>query len=149
MPFSKWDLRYMRVAKEVSSWSSCLSRNVGCVITNGNRIIATGYNGAPAGVKNCKERGYCRRKDAERGTALDNCLATHAEQNALIQAAKQGVSVDGGVLYCTTRPCTTCAKLIINSGIKRVLYSEDYPNPLADELLIEAGIEVERLILEG
>lgn len=144
----KWHRRYMRIAKEISTWSSCLSRQVGCVITVQNRIVATGYNGAPANIKNCRERGFCLRKGSASGTNLEECLATHAEQNALTQAAKLGISINGGTLYCTARPCTTCMKLIINSGIKEVYYAEDYPNELAKELAMEAGLLVTFLPLD-
>ena len=98
----EWHKRYMGLAKEVSSWSSCLSRQVGSVITVNRRVVATGYNGAPAGVKNCKELGYCLRANSKSGENLDFCLATHSEQNAITQAAKQGVAVNGGDLYVTT-----------------------------------------------
>lgn len=139
---TKWNYRYMRVVNEIETWSSCLSRNVGSLITVDNRIVATGYNGAPSGIKSCKERGYCRRKDVPSGQGLEESLAVHAEQNSITQAAKQGIAVNGGTLYCTAHPCNTCAKLIIASGIKEVIYKEDYPNALAKELFSEAGILV-------
>lgn len=144
----KWPLRYMKIAKVVSEWSSCLSRSVGCVITKNNRIVATGYNGAPAGVKNCKETGICLRKSSPSGTNLEMCIATHAEQNALIQAAKMGIAVEGGDIYVTARPCTTCIKLIINAGIKNVYYLEDYPNDLSEKLAKEAGLTLTKLTLD-
>lgn len=136
----KWHKRYMRIANEVATWSTCLSRKVGCVITKSNRIVATGYNGAPSGVMSCAERGFCMRESSPSGTNLETCLATHAEQNALAQAARMGISVEGGNAYVTTKPCTTCTKLFINSGIKKVFYLEDYNNPLSDELAKEAGL---------
>lgn len=142
---SKWYYRYMSIAEEVANWSTCLSRKVGCVITVNNRIVATGYNGAPAGIKTCLEKGKCFRCGSKSGENLDMCLAAHAEQNALMQAAKQGVSIDGGVMFCTTQPCTTCAKMIINSGIKEIVYLEEYPNQLAKELLFESGILLTKL----
>lgn len=136
----KWPERYMKIALDVSEWSSCLSRSVGCVITKNNRIVATGYNGAPSGVLNCYERNVCLRKNSKSGTNLEECLATHAEQNAITQAAKMGISIDGGDAYVTTKPCTTCMKLFINSGIKRVFYLEEYENPLSDVIAKEAGL---------
>ena len=143
--YLKWPRRYMKIASEVSEWSSCLSRKVGCVITKNNRIVATGYNGAPARVKNCKELGRCLRETSESGTNLDMCMATHAEQTAITQAAKMGISIDGGDAYVTTKPCTTCIKLFINSGIRRVFYYEEYNNPLTDSIAKEAGILLIRL----
>lgn len=141
----KWHIRYMRIANEVATWSTCLSRKVGCVITKSNRIVATGYNGAPSGVMSCAERGFCIRASSLSGTNLETCLATHAEQNALAQAARMGISVEGGNAYVTTKPCTTCTKLFINSGIKKVFYLEDYNNPLSDELAKEAGLSLIKL----
>lgn len=138
----KWPKRYMRIAQEVAEWSSCLSRKVGCVITKNNRIVATGYNGAPAGVKNCRERGFCLRESSKSGEHLEECMATHAEQNAITQAAKMGISIDNGDAYVTTKPCTTCTKLFINSGIARVFYIEDYPNQLTDQIAEEAGLSL-------
>lgn len=145
---SKWHFRYMKIAEDVSKWSSCLSRHVGCVITVGNRIAATGYNGAPSGIRSCAETGICLRKESKSGENLETCIAAHAEQNALMQAAKQGAAIDGGTMYCTTRPCTTCMKLIINSGIKRIFYIEDYPNALAEKLARSAGIQLYQISKE-
>lgn len=138
----KWPKRYMHLTKDVAEWSSCLSRKVGCIITQQNRIIATGYNGAPAGVKSCKELGICLRKLSPSGTNLDNCMATHAEQNAITQAAKLGYSINGGDAYVTAKPCATCTKLLINSGIKRVFYIEEYPSALTDTIAEEAGLQL-------
>lgn len=138
----KWAKRYMSMAHLVGTWSSCLSRQVGCVITVDRRVVATGYNGAPAGIPSCKETGICLRKNSKSGENLETCLATHAEQNAITWAAKSAAALKGGDLYVTTFPCATCMKLIISSGIKRVFYSEDYNSPLARELAKKAGIEV-------
>ena len=145
---NKWDKRFMNVARLVSSWSSCIrsGRQVGAVIVRDNRLITTGYNGAPMRIKNCVERGECIRdiEHIESGTKLEVCYAIHAEQNAILQAAKLGVSVDGAMMYCTHQPCSLCAKLIINSGIKRVVYGQGYPDKLAMELFKNAGIEVDK-----
>lgn len=139
----KWPIRYMKVAEEISTWSPCLKRKVGCVITNQNRIIATGYNGAPVGVNNCVENNKCLRESSKSSENLDVCLATHAEQNAITQAAKMGISVDGGEIYVTTCPCITCLKMIINSGIKRIFYLNDYPRTdIYDSIVKESGIEL-------
>ena len=123
--FDKWDKRFIELAKVVGTWSSCYQENrkIGAVIVKDRRIMTTGYNGAPTGVKSCVERGECLRRklNIASGTHHELCYATHAEQNALVQAAKLGVSVDGATLYCTHQPCTICTKLIINAGIKRVV----------------------------
>ena len=138
----KWVIRYLRIAREISTWTSCLRRGVGCVITKDHRIVATGYNGAPSGMMNCRELGYCLRQLAKSGDSLDQCLAIHAEQNALIQASKLGASVKGGEVFVTTKPCTTCMKLIAQAGIRRVYCFEDYPNKLSQRIADEVGVEV-------
>lgn len=142
----KWDERFMEMADLVSSWASCYKENrkIGAVIVKNKRVMTTGYNGAPAGVKTCVERGECLRErlGIPSGTKHEICYATHAEQNAIIQAAKLGVSIDGATLYCTHQPCTICTKMIINSGIRKVIYREGYPDEFSKEILKEAGIEV-------
>ena len=145
---NKWDKRFMEMADFVSSWSSCYraGRSVGAIIVQDRRIIATGYNGAPAGLVSCKEKGECLRDKLgiPSGTRQETCYAVHAEQNALMQAAKIGVSVDGGTLYCTHQPCTICTRLIINSVIKRIVYKLPYPDEFAQQLLKESGIVVQK-----
>ena len=108
--------------------------------------MTTGYNGAPAGVKTCVERGECLREKLgiASGTKHEICYATHAEQNAIIQAAKLGVSIDGATLYCTHQPCVICAKMIINAGISRVVYKEGYPDDFSLALFDEAEVIVEK-----
>ncbi|MCL2821614.1 MAG: cytidine/deoxycytidylate deaminase family protein [Firmicutes bacterium] len=142
----KWDARFMQVANIVGSWSSCYQQNrqVGAVITVDKRIVATGYNGASVGIENCKQRNTCMRKDLniKSGTMQELCYATHAEQNAIVQAARMGISIGGGTLYCTHQPCTICAKLIINSGIKRVVFEKGYPDEFSTQLFSQAGVEV-------
>ena len=129
----------------VAKRSTCLRRQVGALIVKDKRILATGYNGAPAGLKHCEEVG-CIRKETQvpSGQRHELCRGLHAEQNAIIQAAYHGISIKGATLYCTTSPCVICAKMIINAGIKEVIYEEGYDDPLAMELLKEAGIKVER-----
>ena len=145
---NKWDKRFMNLTKEVASWSSCYQENrkVGAVIVKDKRIITTGYNGAPSGVKSCVEKGECLRKKLgiPSGTKHEICFAVHAEQNAIVQASKLGISVDGATLYCTHQPCVICAKMIINSGIKRVVYEQGYPDDFSLQLFEEAGIQIER-----
>ena len=144
----KWDKRFMEVADLVASWSSCFQENrqVGAVIARNKRILTTGYNGASSGVKSCKERGVCLRRELNipSGTRHEVCYATHAEQNAIIQAARMGLSVEGATLYCTHQPCVICAKMIINSGISRIVYREGYPDEFSLQLLGEAGVQIEK-----
>ena len=144
----KWDQRFMEMAWVIASWASCYqsNRKIGAVIVKNKRIMTTGYNGAPAGVKTCIERGECLRRklDIPSGTKHELCYAIHAEQNALIQAAKLGTSVQGATLYCTHQPCVICAKLIINAGIARVVYRHGYPDAFATEMFRQAGTLVER-----
>ena len=138
----------MEMTELVATWSSCYKpdRQVGAIITKDKRILTTGYNGAGAGIKSCKERGECLRQKLgiESGTRHEVCYAVHAEQNAIIQAAKLGISVDGATLYCTHQPCSICAKMIINSGIKRVIFKQGYPDDFSMEMFNEAGLSVEK-----
>ena len=144
---SKWDVRFMEMAHLVSTWTSCFTpgRAIGAVIVKDKRVMTTGYNGAPAGLATCLEKGECmrRRLGVESGTRAELCFAIHAEQNAIIQAAKLGISIDGGTLYCTHQPCILCAKMICNSGIVRVVYEKGYPDEFSLEIFKEAGVIVE------
>lgn len=144
--WTKWDQRFMDMAKMVGSWSSCFqtNRQIGAVIVRNKRIITTGYNGAPAGVTSCMERGECLRRklNIPSGTQHELCYAIHAEQNAIIQAAKLGISIEGATLYCTHQPCVICAKMIVNSGIARVIYGEGYPDAFALKIFDLAGVEL-------
>lgn len=142
----KWDKRFMDIADTVATWSSCLRRQVGSVIAFDKRIIATGYNGAPAGVKTCVERGYCLRnvKNIPSGTQQEVCYAVHAEQNAIVQAARMGVSVKGATIYVTHQPCVLCARILINAGIDRIVYKNGYPDDFSLEILNESGIKLEK-----
>jgi len=137
------------MAKLVSSWSSCLNRKVGAVIVKDKCVLTTGYNGAPHGIKSCKDKNECLRKNlcVESGTRLEVGYAVHAEQNAIIQAAKFGLSVQGATIYCTHQPCTICAKMIINSGLVRVVYLHGYPNQFSLDLFDEAGVTIQKLEL--
>ena len=142
----KWDKRFIDMAEVVGSWSSCYqeNRHVGAVIIKDKRVLATGYNGAPAGVKSCKDKGECLRKklNIPSGTRHELCFAVHAEQNVIAQAARFGISVEGATIYVTHQPCTICTKMIINSGIKKVIYKYGYPDDFSLELLKEAGVEL-------
>jgi len=139
-----WDEYFMSIARVVASRSNCVKRKVAAVITKDRRIISTGYNGTPRGVRNCNEGG-CPRCNAfaEGGTRLDECLCSHAEENTITQAAYHGVIVRGGTLYTTFSPCLTCTKMIINAGIEEVVYSAEYPlGDMALDLLREAGVKL-------
>ncbi|MBR2029332.1 MAG: dCMP deaminase family protein [Clostridia bacterium] len=142
----KWDQRFMDMAKLVSTWSSCYQQNrqVGAVIVKDKRIITTGYNGAPSGVVSCKDKGECLRRklNIASGTHAELCYAVHAEQNAIVQAGRLNVNIKDAIMYVTHQPCVICAKLIINSGIKKVIYNEGYPDEFSLQLLNEAGVEV-------
>ncbi len=146
--WTKWDRRFMELAKTIGSWSSCFqaNRKIGAVIVLNKRILTTGYNGAPAGVTSCMERGECMRRklDIPSGTRQELCYAIHAEQNAIIQAAKLGVSIEGATMYCTHQPCVICAKMIVNSGIARVVYGEGYPDEFAVKMFDMAGVALEK-----
>jgi len=144
---NKWDNRFMDMAKLVATWSSCLRRQVGAVIVKDKRILSTGYNGAPAGVKSCVERGECLREKLgiKSGTCQEVCYAVHAEQNAVAQAAKMGHPLEGASIYITHSPCSICARIMINSGIKRIVFAENYPDEFSLKLLTEAGIEFEKM----
>lgn len=146
----KWDKRFIELAHTVGGWSSCFqgNRHVGAVVVRDKRILTTGYNGAPSGIVSCAEKGECMRRNMgiESGTRQELCYAVHAEQNAIIQAARIGVSLKGATMYVTHQPCIICAKMIINSGIERLVYDEGYPDDFAIKLFEEAGLKYERYI---
>lgn len=137
----------MQMAVLTAQRSTCLRRNVGAVIVKDRHIIATGYNGAPRGIKHCAERGGCLREKlgVPSGERHELCMALHAEQNAIIQVATLGQSIEGATIYVTHQPCIICAKMIINAGIKRIVVKEGYPDKLAVDILAEAGLEIEML----
>jgi dCMP deaminase len=144
-----WDEYFIAITRQVATRSTCLRRKVGAIIVNDKRILTTGYNGAPKGVKSCLEIGKCMRQELSipSGQRHEICRALHAEQNAIIQAAYHGVKIEGSSIYSTTQPCVLCAKMLINAGIKTIYYFEEYPDELALELLKEAGVELIRLDL--
>lgn len=138
-----WDEYFMQVVHLVKTRSTCLRRKVGAVIVKDKRILATGYNGAPVGCKHCEEVGCLRQKlNVPSGERHELCRAIHAEQNAIVQSAKAGTSIDGATIYVSAQPCVICAKLLINSGIKRIVFEGEYPDELSKELLGESGIEL-------
>jgi dCMP deaminase len=146
-----WDEYFMGIARQVSTRSNCVKRKVAAIIIKDKRIVSTGYNGTPRGTKNCDEGG-CPRCNGfgESGKGLDECLCSHGEENAIIQAAYHGISLKGSTLYTTFSPCLMCTKMIINSGIVEVVYNVQYE--IADvplSLLREAGVRVRQFSIEG
>ena len=137
-----WETYFMNIAKLVAKRSTCLRRAVGAIIVKDKRILTTGYNGAPTGIKHCIETGCLREKlNVASGERHELCRGIHAEQNAIIQAAFHGVSIRDGELFCTNQPCSICAKMIINAGIKKIYYEAGYADPMAQEMFKEAGVE--------
>ncbi|MBN2879741.1 MAG: cytidine/deoxycytidylate deaminase family protein [Clostridia bacterium] len=143
---NKWDQRFMEMAELIATWSSCFQENrkIGAVIVKDKRIMTTGYNGAPSGIESCMERGECLRRvqNVPSGTRAELCYAIHAEQNAILQAARLGLSIKDATLYCTHQPCVICSKMIVNAGIKKVWYKNAYPDEFAVRILNEANVEL-------
>ena len=139
-----WDEYFMQMAELTAQRSTCLRRHVGAVIVKDKHIVATGYNGAPRGIAHCDEKGGCLRQKmgVPSGQRHELCRALHAEQNAIIQAATLGQSIENATIYITHQPCVICAKMIINAGIKRIVVKEGYPDELSVEILDEAGLKI-------
>ncbi len=145
-PRPSWDEYFMSITDLVATRSTCLRRKVGAVLVKGKRILATGYNGAPSGLRHCMEIGCLReRLNIPSGQRHELCRALHAEQNVLIQAAYHGISVAGSVLYCTNLPCVICTKMLINAGVTTIYYREGYADDLSREMLDEAEIRLVQL----
>lgn len=138
-----WDSYFMEIAQIVSKRSTCRRRSVGAVVVKDRRILSTGYNGAPTGLRHCTE-GECLREKMKiaSGERHELCRGLHAEQNAIIQAAFHGVSINSADIYSTHLPCSICIKMIINAGISRVFHLDGYPDDLSMELIKEAGIKL-------
>jgi dCMP deaminase len=144
-----WDEYFLLLAKLAACRSTCLSRPTGAVIVKGRQVMATGYNGSVPGGSHCIDDGVCYRRHvgADDSEKLSWCRASHAEANAIAQAARAGIRIDGGTVYATLSPCFTCAKLIASAGIKRIVYELEYASADADrdrhwaDALKEAGIE--------
>ena len=131
-----WDSYFMEIAEVVAKRSTCLRRQVGAVLVKDRQILATGYNGTPKGIAHCEEVGCLREQlHVPSGQNHELCRGIHAEQNAVIQAAVNGVSTKGATLYCTHQPCVVCSKILINAGIERIVYAHPYPDRLAQEML--------------
>ena len=138
-----WDAYFMDITFLVAKRSTCLRRAVGSLIVKDKRILSTGYNGAPTGIRHCDEAGCLRQTlKVASGEKHELCRGIHAEQNAIIQAAYHGVSIKGATLFCTNLPCAICAKMIINAGITTICYHSGYADAMSKDMLGEAGIEI-------
>lgn len=145
-----WDQYFIDITHLVATRSTCLRRQVGALLVKDRNILATGYNGSPSGIRHCEETGCLReRLKVPSGERHELCRGLHAEQNAIIQAARHGVNIDGSTLYCNTMPCSICTKMLINAGIRRIVYDAGYADDLAREMVAEAGIEVVRFEREA
>jgi dCMP deaminase len=141
-----WDVYFMDMAAAASSRSTCLRRRTGAVLVLEKRLLTTGYNGAPSGLAHCSEVGCLReRLGVPSGERHEICRGSHAEQNALVQAARYGMAVAGATLYCTCEPCAICTKLLINAGIMQIVYETPYPDQLARDLRREASLGARQL----
>ncbi len=144
-----WEEYFMDITRLVAKRSTCLRRQVGAVLVMDKRLLATGYNGAPSGLAHCLEMGCLReQKQVPSGERHELCRGLHAEQNAIIQAAFHGIRIQGATLYCTNLPCVICSKMIINAGIKEIIYESGYADDLTRELLLEARIPVRQFSLK-
>lgn len=140
MKRKSWDIYFMDIAYLVASRSTCLRRQIGAVAVKENRILATGYNGAPSGCKHCLDIGCIReRLNIPSGERHEICRASHAEMNIIAQAALYGIALKGATIYCTNQPCSICIKLMINSKVSRIIFENPYPDALATELFMEAS----------
>ena len=136
-----WEAYFMEITSLVAQRSTCRRRKVGAVLVKDKRILATGYNGAPSGLPHCLDVGCLREENnIPSGQRHELCRGLHAEQNVIIQAARHGIPIRAATLYCTTRPCVICAKMIINANISTIIYEQGYADQLADQMLHEAGI---------
>jgi len=136
-----WDEYFMQITKLVATRSTCLRRQVGALLVKEKNIMATGYNGVPTGITHCDVTGCLREQlNVPSGERHELCRGLHAEQNAIIQAARHGANIEGSTLYCTDSPCIICSKMLINAGIREVIFGRGYPDKLSLEMLREAGI---------
>jgi len=137
----------MDIARLVSSRSTCLRRQVGALLVKDKNILTTGYNGTPSGITHCESVGCLRQQlGVPSGERHELCRGLHAEQNAIIQAARHGVNIDGATLYCTNSPCIICSKMLINAGIRIIIYLDGYPDQLSQEMLKEAAIDCRQFV---
>jgi len=143
MSRTDWQKYFFKFATLASERATCLRRKVGAVLVKDNMVIATGYNGPPRGVPHCSEVGGCTRAtmNIPSGERHELCRGLHAEQNAIIQAARSGLNINGADLYCSYKPCSICTKMIINAGISKVFYYEDYNDPMAESLIKQSNVQ--------
>jgi dCMP deaminase len=143
-----WEEYFMEITRLVARRATCIRRQVGAVLVMNKRLLATGYNGAPSGLAHCLEVGCVREeKNIPSGERHELCRGLHAEQNAIIQAAFHGIRIQGATLYCTNLPCVICSKMLINAGIKEIIYESGYADDLTREMLLEARISVRQISL--
>jgi dCMP deaminase len=143
-----WDEYFIEIARLVGSRSTCLRRQVGAVMVKDKNILTTGYNGTPSGISHCAVTGCLRQQlGVPSGERHELCRGLHAEQNAIIQAAKHGVNIDGATLYCTNSPCIICSKMLINAGVRQIVYLEGYPDELSLAMLREAQIDCRQFVV--
>jgi dCMP deaminase len=141
-----WDDYFIQITDLVASRSTCLRRKVGAILVRDKHILATGYNGAPQGLAHCLEAGCLREAlNIPSGQRHELCRAIHAEQNVIIQAARHGISIVDSTLYCTTQPCVICTKMLINAGVKKIIYRHGYPDELSEQMLAEANVETVKM----
>ncbi len=137
-----WDQYFMQITTLVATRSTCMRRQVGALLVKNKNILATGYNGVPSGIRHCDEVGCLREQlNVPSGERHELCRGLHAEQNAIIQAARHGINIEGSTLYCTDSPCSICSKMLVNAGVLEIVYGRGYPDKLAHEMLSEAGID--------
>lgn len=145
-----WDRYFMDIATMVATRSTCLRRSVGAIAVSNRRILATGYNGTPKGLRHCGEVGCIRQElNIPSGQRHELCRGLHAEQNCIIQAAVHGVQLEGSTIYCTFQPCVVCAKMLINAGIVEIVYENGYPDEMSVSMLTEAHVKLRKLEPEG
>lgn len=143
-----WDEYFMSIAEQVSGRSTCLRRRTGAVLVKEKRILATGYNGVPAGLAHCEAVGCIReQREIPSGSHHELCRGIHAEQNAVIQAARHGIPIEGSSVYCTHQPCVLCAKILLNAGVVDIVFRDAYPDSLSEEILAEAGVVPRQLVV--
>jgi dCMP deaminase len=144
-----WEEYFMEITRLVAKRATCLRRQVGAVLVMDKRLLATGYNGAPSGLAHCLEVGCLReQRQIPSGERHELCRGLHAEQNVIIQAAFHGIRIQGSTLYCTNLPCAICTKMLINAGIREIIYEGGYGDTLSREMLLEAGIPARQLHLK-
>lgn len=149
MPRPSWDQYFIDITRLVATRSTCIRRQVGAILVKNRNILATGYNGTPSGIRHCSETGCLRDQlGIPSGERHELCRGLHAEQNAIIQAARHGINIDGAALYCTTMPCVICTKMLINAGISQITYVDGYPDELAQSMLAESSVKAVRFIDE-